>query len=59
YSNVSSQSFTEYYKELMDKQLIREDADKKGRKFITLTDRGFSFLEKYGAILGFIEEFEL
>jgi predicted transcriptional regulator len=43
----------------MDKQLIREDADKKGRKFITLTDRGFSFLEKYGAILGFIEEFEL
>jgi len=59
YSNVSSQSFQEYYRELMEKELIREDLDKKGRKFITLTDKGFRYIEKYSLILGFIEEFEL
>ncbi len=59
YANVSSQSFSEYYKELMQKDLIREELDKKGRKYITLTDKGFKFLEKYRLIIGFIEEFDL
>ncbi|MBT3406422.1 hypothetical protein HN419_04605 [Candidatus Woesearchaeota archaeon] len=59
YTNVSSQSFLEYYNELLDKELIREEYDKKKKKYITLTDKGFSFLEKYKLILGFIEEFEL
>ena len=59
YSNVSSQSFSEYYRELLDKELVREESDKKGRKFITLTDKGFRYIEKYNLILGFIEEFEL
>ncbi|MBW3002345.1 hypothetical protein KY338_04240 [Candidatus Woesearchaeota archaeon] len=59
YSNLSSQSFTEYYKELLSKGLVKEIKDKKGKKFITLTDRGFKFLEKYKLILGFIDEFEL
>jgi len=59
YSNLSSQSFSEYYKELKQKGLIREVQNHKGKKFITLTDKGFKFLEKYKTILGFIEEFEL
>ncbi len=59
YSNISSQSFGEYYNELIEKGLIREIADKKGRKHISLSDKGFSFLSKYRLILGFIEEFEL
>lgn len=59
YSNLSSQSFSEYFKELMEKEMVREVKDKKGRKSISLTDRGFKFLEKYKLILGFIEEFEL
>jgi predicted transcriptional regulator len=59
YSNVSSQSFNEYYKELIDKDLIKEEFDKKKRKYITLSDKGFKYLEKYKLILGFIEEFEL
>lgn len=59
YSNLSSQSFADYFKELMEKKLIREVQDKKGKKFISLTDKGFKFLEKYKVILGFIEEFEL
>ena len=59
YSNLSSQSFSEYFKELFEKNFIKEVIDKKGRKYITLTDKGFKFLEKYKMILGFIDEFEL
>ena len=59
YSNLSSQSFAEYYKELIDKKFVKEMLDKKGRKYITLTDKGFKYLEKYKMILGFINEFEL
>ncbi|MFC1768387.1 winged helix-turn-helix domain-containing protein [Nanoarchaeota archaeon] len=59
YSNLSSQRFTEYYKELLEKELIKEVEDKKGKKSISLTDKGFQYTHKYKAILGFIEEFSL
>jgi predicted transcriptional regulator len=58
-SNLSSQSFSDYYKELLSKEFIREIQDKKNKKFITLTDKGFKFLEKYTLIHGFINEFGL
>lgn len=57
-SNLSSQSFAEYYDELISKEFIKEFHDK-NKKFITLTDKGFKYLEKYKLILGFIGEFEL
>ncbi|MBN1644574.1 hypothetical protein JW851_00850 [Candidatus Woesearchaeota archaeon] len=59
YSNLSSQRFSEYYKELQTKGLVKEIIDKKSRKYITLTDKGFKFLEKYKLILGFIDDFGL
>jgi len=59
YSNLSSQSFKDYFSELLDKGLVQELEDKNCRKFISLTDKGFQYLERYQAILGFIEEFEL
>jgi predicted transcriptional regulator len=59
YTNISSQSFSEYYLELKEKGFIREDLDRKGRKYISLTDKGFKFLEKYRTLKGFVEEFEL
>jgi len=59
YSNLSSQSFSEYFNELLEKGLIKEILDKKRRKYITLTDKGFQFLEKYRMIIGFINEFDL
>ena len=59
YSNLSSSSFSEYYAELISKELVREITDKNGRKYITLTYKGFNYLEKYRLILGFIDEFEL
>lgn len=59
FSNLSSQNFNEYLKELKEKELIREIIDKNKRKHITLTDNGFNYLEKYSYIKGFIEEFNL
>jgi predicted transcriptional regulator len=59
YSNLSSQSFSEYISELLDKGFIKDIIDEKGRKFFTLTDKGFEYLEKYKLIIGFIDEFEL
>ena len=59
YSNLSSKSFNEYYQDLFKKELVRETLDKKQKKHISLTDKGFKFLEKYKMIQGFIDEFEL
>ena len=59
YSNLSSSSFSEYYNELISKKLLKEITDRKEKKYITLTDKGFNYLEKYRIILGFIDEFEL
>lgn len=58
-SNLSSQSFAEYLKELKNKDFIKEIVDDRGRKHITLTDNGFKFLEKYKLIKGFLKEFDL
>jgi predicted transcriptional regulator len=58
-TNLSSQSFSEYFEELINKNLIREIIDKKGKKFITLTDTGFKYLQKYKMFRGFIDEFDL
>ena len=59
YSNLSSQSFNDYFKELLEKNFIKEIRDKKNKKFITLTDQGFKYLEKYKKILEFIDDFNL
>lgn len=58
-TNLSSQSFVEYYEELLNKGIIKEIHDKRGKKYITLTDKGFEYLENYKRILGFINEFDL
>jgi predicted transcriptional regulator len=59
YSNLSSQSFNEYFKELLEREFVKEVSSSKERRYITLTDKGFRYLEKYRMILGFIDEFEL
>ena len=59
YSNLSSSSFSDYYRELIAKEFVKDITDKKGKKYVTLTDKGFHYLEKYSLILGFIDEFEL
>ena len=58
-SNLSSQRFVEYLKEMEEKEFVKVLENRKGRKTITLTDKGFQFLDKYQTIRGFIDEFGL
>jgi len=58
-SNLSSSSFADYYAELLAKGFIVEIPEKNGMKYISLTDKGFEYLQKYDLILGFIREFDL
>jgi predicted transcriptional regulator len=57
-SGLSSTRFKEYYTDLTEKELVKEITDGKD-KYVCLTDKGFKLLEKYKAIVDFIEEFEL
>ena len=58
-SNLSSQRFAEYLSEMVEKEFVKVLENRKGRKTITLTDKGFQFLNKYRTIRGFIDEFGL
>lgn len=57
-SNISTARFKEYLFELIEKGFVRE-LDLKNGKAISLTNKGFIFLDKYKTIITFIDEFEL
>jgi len=57
-SNISSARFKEYFSELIEKKFVKE-INHKGNKFISLTEKGHRFLERYKTIITFIDEFEL
>ena len=59
YSNLSTQSFSTYLNELMERGFIKEGQDKKKKKVIMLTERGHEYLKKYKVITKFIEDFSL
>lgn len=59
YSNLSSQSFTSYLGELMEKGFIVEGRDRKNRKLLILTEKGFDYLQKYKIITKFVDDFNL
>jgi len=58
-SNLSSERFLQYLSELLEKGFIREIKDSSDGKLITLTDKGFKYLERYKTINSFINEFGL
>jgi len=57
-SNLSSKRFKEYYYEINEKGFIKEITNK-NNKFLSLTDKGFEYLEKFKIIIGFLDEFDL
>ena len=57
-SKMSSLRFKDYYNELLKKSFIYE-TNRKGERFISLTEKGYKFLERYKTIVEFIEEFDL
>lgn len=59
FSNLSTQNFNRYMAELVEKGFVREVFDEDGRRYYTLTDKGFKFLEKYRRIQELIDEFGL
>ena len=59
YSNLSSQRFSKYLKELLEKDFIKEIPGKYGKRYYSLTDKGFRFLEKYESIKNLISDFDL
>ncbi|MDP3966305.1 MAG: winged helix-turn-helix domain-containing protein [archaeon] len=58
-SNLSSRRFADYKSELIERSLISEVEDKKKGREILITEKGMEFLEKYRAIVNFINEFDL
>jgi predicted transcriptional regulator len=58
-SNLSSQRFSEYLEEMLQKGFVKEIYDKKGKKYIIISDKGYKYLEKFKIIVDFIDEFDL
>lgn len=58
-SNLSSKRFADYKAELLERELIQETEEKKLGKQIIITPKGMEFLEKYRAIVNFVNEFDL
>jgi len=58
-SNLSPQMFKEYINELISKNFIKFEIDKKEKKTFFLTKKGQDFLQEYKVIENFIENFGL
>lgn len=58
-SNLSTARFKDYFEEILEKGFVHEVTNRSGERFISLTTKGFSFLEKYKTIVDFIDEFSL
>lgn len=57
-SNLSTLAFNKYINELLEKKFVRKITNK-NKKFYSLTDKGFKYLNKYTTIISFIEDFGL
>lgn len=58
-SKLSSKRFSEYLRELIEKEFVKEISDKKNKKYYFLTDKGFNYLKRYSAVKKLIEDFGL
>jgi len=58
-SNLSPQMFKTYIDELLKKDFIKIEIDKKEKKFFILSKKGSEFLQEYIVIQNFVENFGL
>jgi len=58
-SNLSPQMFKDYINELISKEFMKIDIDKKDKKTFSLTNKGNEFLEEYRIIEKFVDNFGL
>jgi predicted transcriptional regulator len=57
-ANLSHAMLDEYMKELLDKGLVEEKKEKKGKSY-SLTEKGYKFLDEYKTITAFLESYGL
>lgn len=55
--NLSNQMFKDYTNELIEKKMIMKICDDRNKKFFSLTQKGFKFLERYKTIVRFMSDF--
>ncbi len=58
-SNLSHKMLTDYLTELIEKEFILLQEDKKGKKIYRLSNKGYGYLKDYAAIRGFIDSYGL
>ena len=58
-SNLSPQMFKTYVDELIKKDFIKIEIDKKDKKYFILSKKGNEFLQEYVVIQNFVENFGL
>jgi len=56
-SNLSHEGMKRYIGELMEKEMIMEDADKKKNKMFSITDKGLKFIQDYRQVKEFQKSF--
>ena len=57
-SNLSPEMFKSYISELLETKMIKE-IDEKNKKYYSLNDKGFHFIEQYKSFKNFIENIGL
>ena len=57
-ANLSHKLMTSYLEELMSKELVQEITEKQYR-YLTITDEGYKFIEKFKQMKDFKESFGL
>jgi len=58
-SNLSSDMLKQYIGDLLEKDFIIEETDKKDNKLYSLTSKGFNYIKDYESIKGFMESYGL
>ena len=58
-SGISSSGFKEYFFDLKSKGFLKDFVGPDNKRYITLTDKGFRYLEKYKSIRTLIDDFGL
>jgi predicted transcriptional regulator len=56
-ANLSHQMLTEYTNDLISKQMIELIVDKKGKKTFGLKEKGYSYLNDFKMIRGFVDSY--
>ena len=58
-SNLSHQMLRDYLDELIEKEFIKEEIDKKKNKSYAIKEKGFNFINDFKVIRNFMESYGL